>query len=193
MTVSLDRIRRDYLALLGESPGLSPVLEPGEESGVLELEELLKVRLEALAVEATLATPPLWLDEISRSEPETEWEGGACRLRLPSDYLRLYSLRMEGWKEDVREPEPAGSLRDRLGMRCPDWMACTDNPLVKEGRDADGPYLMVKGVSGMPSSPELLLYVPKPRLTEKKLRISGAAYPRLLELLVREGISRGSS
>lgn len=185
MRVTIDRLRRDYLALRGESPGLSPILEEGEESGVLMLEELLKVKLIPLAVEATLETPLLWLDEIEAASPAVEWTGSVGRMRLPDDYLQLCSLKMSGWVQPVTRPEPSQTLRARLGARCPDWMACPEHPLVLEGRDAEGKYIIVKGVEGKPAEPELLLYVPLPHLTEKKLRISGAAYPRLLEKLVK--------
>lgn len=184
MNVTLERLRRDYLALLGESPGLSPVLEEGEESGVLILEEALRARLLPLAIEATLETPELWLDDIERSDPAVSWRGSTATLRLPSDYLRFYLLEMPGWDAPVTSLEPPGSLRARLGTRCPDWMACAKNPLVMEGRDHEGKFLTVKGVEGHPDTPELLLYVPMPRLTDKKLKISGAAYPLLLDKLI---------
>lgn len=186
MNVTLERLRRDYLALLGESPGLSPELEAGEESGVLELEELLGVRLPPLAVEATLETPLLWLDEVESVSPRVTWQNDVGRIPLPDDYLRLYSLLMSGWSQPVDHPESRATLRGSLGTRCPSWMACQENPLVMEERDESGKFLTVKGVAGRPESPLQLLYVPLPHFTEKKLRISAAAYPRLLEKLVKE-------
>ena len=186
MTVTYDRIRRDLLALLGESPGLSPILEEGEESGVLTLEEQLMVLLPSVAVEATLATPRLQLDEIEKASPQIEWNatGTAARIPLPADYLKFYSLRMAGWDRAVTEPEKPGTLREGLGAGCPSWMACAENPLVIEGRGDSGRFLTVVGIEGRPDGVEELLYVPLPRLTEKKLRISGAAYPVMLRLLV---------
>lgn len=129
MNIMLEQLRRDYLALMGESPGLSPVLEEGEESLVLELEEKLKVRLLPLAIEATMETPLLWLDDLEEAEIVIEWtpDRRCWRLRLPSDYMRLYSLHMGGWKEAVTEIEPADSLRTLLGEGCPRWMACEEN------------------------------------------------------------------
>lgn len=59
--------------------------------------------------------------------------------------------------------------------------------MVLERRDNVGRYLSVTGAAYTTPEAVVLLYVPFPYLTEKKLRISGAAYPLLLEKLVSEG------
>lgn len=186
MRVRIDDLRRDCLALLGESPGLSPVLEEGEESGVLLIEDELRARLLPLAAEATLETPLHWLDEIENCGNAIQWSEARTDgiIPLPSDYLRLYCLRLEGWRDHVYEPEPPDTLRAQLGARCPDWMACAENPLVVERTGPEGRCLMVKGVTSNPAKPEIFLYIPRPEIERDELRISSAAYPLLLEKLV---------
>ena len=186
MKVSLNKVRRDYLALIGESPGLSPILGEGEDSAVLTLEEELSVRLIPAAIKATLECDPVHLDEIAECSPAIEWgDGGSARLRLPEDYLRLHTLRMYGWKDSVTRVEPPGTLRDSLRGRAPAWMNCPDNPLVVEERDAAGPFLRVYGCPKATERPEQLLYVPEPCIVGDDLKISKAAYRRMLELLIQ--------
>lgn len=182
MRISIDRVRRDYLALLGESPGLSPTLDFGEDSAVLTLEEELETRLLPLAVTATLATPAALLDEIEEAVPTLlHADGGETSIRLPSDYLRLHSLKMMEWDNAVREAEPPDSLRCQLGASTPSWMACPRNPLVVERSDAKGRCLAIYGSGKL--TPVHLLYVPLPEISDGMLRIQRAAYPRLLEML----------
>ena len=184
MTISLDTLRRDFLALLGESPGLSPILEEDEEAAVLLLEDRIRVNLLPLAIEATLETPLLWLDDIESVDAEAQPSAtGSIRISLPDNYLRLYSLKLAGWKEAVSDTEPEGSLRCRLGANTPFWMACNENPLVIERRDTRGHYLHVCGVTTAKPVVEHLLYVVKPSVSNDTLRISAAAYPRLLDKL----------
>lgn len=170
---------RDYLALRGESPDLLPVLEEGEDSAVLTLRDQLLALLPSLALKATLDTPPLYHDEIRTLEGEiTTDRAGYGILRLPSNYLKLHSLRMNDWKEPLTAVEPPDSLRRHLGAGAPGWMICKENPMVTEASDADGLYLKIYGSDAF-DLPFRLLYIPYPECDGETLTISGAAYRKL--------------
>ncbi|MCH5214374.1 MAG: hypothetical protein J1E97_04215 [Muribaculaceae bacterium] len=184
MRIPLDQVRRDYLALRGESPELLPELAPGEESPVLTLSEALRVRLLDAAQRATLATSPLLLDEIASAADLTLLVGaGAFAIaRLPSDYLKLHTLRMKDWAEPLLAAEPADSLRARLGSDAPGWMVCRHRPMVVEARDTEGLYLKIYGSRKLDTAAELL-YVPRPRIEGDEIVISEAAYQEMLKNL----------
>lgn len=183
MDYSLDRVIRDFLALRGESPDLLPLLEEGEESAVLTLARELQARLPAAAIEATLAVPPLYLDELKSSDGMVKLDmKGYGVARMPPDYLKLYSLRMQDWKEPVREVEPMESLRWALGANAPSWMICPHRPMVVEERDADGIFLKIYGSSAL-SSNASILYVPLPCFDGETLTMSRAAYLKMMQLL----------
>ena len=174
---------RDYLALRGESPDLLPVLEAGgesAESAVLPIATEFRAKLPKAAIEATLATPRLQLDELRTVSAKFVPDGfKAAKIRMPDDYLKLYTLKMDDWKEAVTEPEPEGSLRRQLGRRAPAWMVCGENPMVTEERDAEGVYLRVAGSDAF-DLPFTLLYVPVPAFDGETLTISKAAYLALM-------------
>ena len=183
MKIEFRKVVRDYLALMGESPGLSPILEEGEDSVVLTLEEELRVRLPALAVEATLITPAEINDEIRLLRPNVLWsDAGMAEISLPPEFLRFHSLRMMGWRAPVRELEPADTLRDQLRGNAPPWMACKENPLVVLVRDSEGLKLQVFGCDQLSERAELM-YIPLPELTDDYLVIGRGAYGKVLELL----------
>ena len=183
MNIPFSQICRDYLALRGESPDLLPVLEDGEESPVLLLADELRVKIHEAAVKATLETPSIYLDEIKSFATSPLFEdGGAIILRLPSDYLKFYSLRMPDWKEAVRTLEPSDSLRSALGANAPPWMICAERPMVTEHRDAVGIFLRVLG-SKSESSTKELYYIPLPAFDGDTLTISKAAYHTMLNSL----------
>lgn len=184
MLIPIKQIVKDFLAITGESPHLSPTLEEGEDSAVLTLEEMLRARLDDCAVKATLETEPVFLDEIEEIYPEIEWsDDGVGKIRLPSDYLKLMSLRMPDWAESVTETEPKGTLRDALRGNAPRWMACPCRPLVVEGRDRKSRFLRIYGSERCYDEPDELLYIVRPTVEGDALRVSSAAYPRMLELL----------
>ena len=184
MKIPFSQISRDFLALQGESPDLLPVLEEGEESPVLLLADELRVRILDAAVKATLATPPLFLDEIKSVAAVPLFEdGGAIILRMPSDYLKLYSLRMSDWKETVMATEPSGSLRAALGANAPRWMICAKRPMVTEQRDSSGIFLRILGSRSERAAIELY-YIPLPSFDGDILTISKSAYHTMLSFLV---------
>ena len=181
MIISFENVVRDYLALRGESPDLLPVLEEGEESPVLTLATELKAKLPAMAIEATKETPSLFLDEIRSVEAKFEMETPRiARVRMPDDYLAFHSLRMADWKEPLRSPEPVEALRWALGGNAPEWMICTERPMVKEERDAEGLWLKVYGSEAF-DLPANILYVPIPEFDGETLVISRAAYLRMIK------------
>ena len=172
----MEQVIRDCLAVRGESPGLLPLLEEGEESAVLTISDQLKATLISQATEATLKADPLRLDELKTLEtvPKVENEGW-MKVRMPADYLKLHTLRMSDWNEALTEVEPEGSLRRALGANAPEWLICRERPMVTEGRDTEGIYLKIYG-SESGKAPAELLYVPLPRLENDTLVISEAAY-----------------
>lgn len=184
MKVSMTQICRDYLALRGESPELLPLLDNDEqtESAVLTLEEELKVRRPEAAIKATLQTPRIYLDELKAADVTPSHDGPWLKLRMPSDYLMLYSIRMDDWKESVTAIEPAESLRAQLGANAPAWMVCRHKPMVLQERDAEGIYLKVYGTDSE-KAPLELLYVPVPAVKYGNLNISYASYGIMLNLL----------
>ena len=185
MKVSLQRIIEDYLASRGESPDLLPILEEGEESAVLTLSRQLKVSLLPAAIKATLEAPTLHFDELRQANVTPLVDtGGLLVLRMPDDYLRLYSLRMGDWKEPVRKVEPEGSLRYVLGANAPEWMICSERPMVTEKRDATGITLRVYGSQSMSAPPELL-YVPLPTFDGETLTLQRSVYEGFLKSLSR--------
>lgn len=185
MKIAFAEICRDYLALRGESPDLLPLLEEGEDSAVLTLADELRVRLPEEAARATEATPRKWHDELRTATVKPAIDrGGFLKLRLPADYMMLYSLRMEDWREALTEVEPVDSIRWALGADAPDWMYCTCRPMVKEERDSEGPYLKVYG-SGSDNPPAELLYVPRPVFDGATLTISRASYSLMLANLAK--------
>ncbi|MCH5217328.1 MAG: hypothetical protein J1F07_02050 [Muribaculaceae bacterium] len=186
MLLPIDTIIRDFLALRGESPDLLPLLEEGEESAVLTLRRALEVRLAAAAVEATMQIDLFSLDELREVErPEVlAADGGRLTVRLPSDFLRLHTLRMADWKDAVHSVEQQGTLRQALGAAMPQWMACPEKPLVMLRRDTRGPYLSVRGSRATEALS--LIFVPQPVLDGDTLTLSRAAYPLLLEILNRQ-------
>ena len=190
MTVTLDRIIRDYLALRGESPDLLPELEEGEDSAVLTLARALTVRLPEAAVEAVRATPRLELEPTaltgvaaSSGAPQAlRAATPVLTIRLPSDYLLFYSLRMQDWSEPLTALEPEGTLRRALGARAPAWMVCRHRPMAVEERDAEGRYLKVYGTEAA-EQPYELLYVRRPAFDGVVVTLPEAAYGRLLAAL----------
>lgn len=179
----LTEIRRDYLALRGESPDLLPQLEEGEYGAVLTLSDELRVKLMERALEATLITPSfLQTDAIqSITPPLLVGRGKYAIARLPADYLKLHTLMMDDWREPLTTVEREG-LRAELGSAAPDWMICPCRPMVREASDSEGKYLKIYGTreTGRPSELE---YIPMPRIEEECLVISSAAYHKMLELL----------
>ena len=105
-------------------------------------------------------------------------------LRMPGDYLKLYSIRMADWKEPVRKPEPDGTIRAALGANAPEWMICRERPLVTEERDADGIYLRVIGSDAF-DLPATVYYVPLPEFDGETLTISSGAYRLMMERIVK--------
>lgn len=184
MRVTFEELMRDYLALRGESPDLLPRLTDGEDvSAVLTLSRELRAKLPSAAVKATLGTPLIFIDEVKETQPEMTLDSRGCiQVRLPDDYLRLYSLRMQDWREPVREPERSDSLRWRLGGNAPEWMCCTEHPMVVEDRDAAGMMLCVYGSEAY-DMPATLLYVPFPSFDGNVLTISRASYRRIFDEL----------
>lgn len=188
MKIAFSQVCRDYLALRGESPDLLPLLEEGEESAVLTLSRELATRLEEAAVEATLSTPTVFLDEIRTVEAECESDTFGRRpaviIRVPSDYLKLCSLQMADWAEPLREVEPTDSLRWALGGDAPEWMICPKRPMIREERDAKGVFLRVYGSQAADLSARLT-YVPAPVFDGETLTVSRSAYLRALSSLIR--------
>lgn len=181
MKIPFSQIRRDYLALRGESPDLLPLLEEGEDSAVLTIADELRVRILQLATEAELALPYLDHDEIRSADAAPERVSDAeVRIRMPDDYLMLYSLKMPGWLEPLTAVEPPGSLRGALGAAAPAWMTCPHRPMALEGRDTQGVFLRVLGL-GSGITPEHLLYVARPTFDGNYLTISSKAYPLILK------------
>ena len=181
MLVPYEKVRRDFLALRGESPDLLPVLEEGEDSAVLTLDAYLRAALPEMAVKATLQVyedAQDSLDEIGKFEADIEWNGRVGEVRLPDDYLRLYYLKLEEWCEAVRRVEPKDSLRDRLRGMMPAWMACDHRPMVVEINDEIGKKLRIYGGSRK-SRKATVLYIPVPLLSDGGLRISTCAYHNL--------------
>lgn len=186
MTVTFSDVCRDYLALRGESPDLLPVLEEGEDSAVLTLAARLRVCIPAASVRATLAAPPLSLDELREAVTAPMVDvGGVLTVRMPADYLRLYALRMEDWREALREVEKPTTLRGMLGANAPAWMICRERPMVSESRDASGVMLRIYGSRSF-SPPTELIYVPLPAFDGERLTISSSAY-RLMLTALAEG------
>lgn len=185
MLIPFDKIRQDFLSLKGESPRLSPIYEEGEDSAVLTVEDQLKASLIPAAVKATLETEPIYLDEVEEIYPEIEWDDrGIGKIRLPQDYLALVEIWMPDWAEGVTRPEPKESLRNDLRGNAPKWMTCPERPVVVEGRDRKGPFLRIYGSSPIYDEPEQLRYIPRPRFEDSYLRISGAAYPTMLQFIM---------
>ena len=180
MQIAFTRVVGDYLALHGESPDLLPELQEGEDSAVLTIERQLRARLLPAAIEATLAVPPESLDTMkSASLAVTSNRAGYCEARAPSDYLRIYSLRMADWREPVWRPEEPGSLRHCLGANAPAWMVCPERPMVIEERDHEG-VLFKLYATAEPDIPARLRYIPLPVFDGEFLIISQSAYCRLL-------------
>lgn len=185
MLIPFEQIKRDFLALKGESPRLSSFLEEGEDSAVLTLEDQLKATVIPAAIKATLETEHIYLDEIEEIFPGIEWdERGTGKIRLPADYLALAEICMPDWAEGVNRPEPKDSLRNALRGNAPKWMTCSERPLVIEGRDRKGPFLKIYGSEPIYDEPEHLSYIPLPRFEGTDLRLSGAAYPAMIQYLL---------
>lgn len=183
MKITFQQILHDYLALRGESPDLLPLLEEGEESAVLTLRDQLRVELKARAIDATLATPPLWLDDIREiTVKPTPERGGLAVISLPPDYLKFYSLQATDWKEPLMNTEPEESLRRKLGANAPGWMICAENPMAVEENTPEGKQLRVYG-SDMPELGLTFRYIPLPYFDGESLIISEAAYSKLIALL----------
>lgn len=180
MKIKFSQICRDYLSLRGESPDLLPQLEEGEESAVLTLTDELRVRLMTKAEEATLELQRQEHDELrtTRIRPETD-SAGTIIVRMPEDYLKLYSLRMADWKEAAIATEPEESLRNKLGADAPAWMTCRHNPMVREMRDSGGVFLQVFGSDSAGTEAELT-YIPRPAFDGEYLTISRKAYLKIL-------------
>lgn len=167
MKISIEDIVRDFLALRGESPDLLPMLGEDEEAPVLTLRRALAARVEAEAIRATLAVDPERIDTVKKVEVS------ALPVRLPGDYLRMLSLRMDDWDEPLRGPEPEDSLRRKLGRNAPAWMTCRHRPMAVERRDSGGLTLEVYGTGVTHGE---LLYIPRPRFDGARLTVSTAAY-----------------
>lgn len=183
MKIWIDTIVKDYLALRGESPDLLPLLEEGEDSAVLTLSRELMARLPSAAVEATLQTPILFLDDVRMAECRCLQESPrSALLRMPSDYLKLYSIRMADWNENVTSVEPSDSLRRILGANAPEWMICRKNPMVTEERDEQGLSLRVIGSDAF-DLPATVYYIPLPKVEDDSLTISKGAYYKMLQML----------
>ena len=180
MKIPFDRVLVDWLALHGESPELLPLLEEGEDSAVLKIADELRVRIVDMAIKATLETPSVFLDEIVDYHTASLMDSSGVVLRMPDDYLKLHSLQMEDWKEKVTATEPEDTLRYALGANAPAWMICAERPMVKAERDSEGIALRVYGTRST-SPPLRLTYVPRPAFDGETLRVSAAAYHRLLQ------------
>ena len=180
MDFKIDRIIRDYLALRGESPDLLPVLEEGEDSAVLTLARELTTRLPEAAIKATLATPRLMHDELKKMETKvTPDPAGHGIIRLPSDYLSFYSLKLKDWKEELTAIEPPDTLRRALGSNAPPWMICSERPMAIEERDSEGLFLKIYGSDAFDLG-ATLFYAPRPEFDGEILTISQAAYYLML-------------
>lgn len=183
MKISYDRIRRDYLALLGESPDLLPILEEGEESAVLTLDRQLKARLPDAAVKATLETPPEENDTLKTVTLRALESDAGLRVSvyaLPDDFLKLHRLALPDCVEEVRETEPEGTLRRRLGANAPRWMACSRHPMVTLEGSPEGARLRVYGSVAVSAT---LTYAPRPSFDGESLEIAKGAERRLLKEL----------
>lgn len=195
MTFRYDKIRGDVLALLGESPGLPNLLEEDEESNVLTIDRMLKPHLASCALQATLASDPLFLDEIVDIYPDIEWLGDSHgRMRMPEDFLTLQVLKMTDWGEPLMHLEAEESLRGRLGSRAPGWLVNARRPMAMLRRDGSGLWLYFAGSDSHDGSPELLSYVRRPSVsTSWTVALSGVAYPEMIALLagkIREADNR---
>lgn len=184
MTVSLEKITADFLALRGESPDLLPLLDEGEEGAVLTLARELKARLLPAATEATLALPAERCEEIKTNHGGIEFDdSGAGYIALPDDFLKFYLLRMADWREPVRALEPEDSLRRALGANAPSWMIAPCRPMVTLERKDSGLHLRVLGTT---ADSRELRYVPRPLVNGDTLTICENAYPLLLSLLDKQ-------
>ena len=182
MKISFTQICREYHALRGESPDLSPLLDEDEYSPVLSIERELGARLLPAAIEATLGTPLPLLDEIrSVTLTPVRREGILC-IDAPKDYLRFISLKLSDNPEPVKRPEREG-LRYSLGASAPPWMITPANPMVTEHPSPESTTLRIYGSAG---GPVILTYVPMPEFDGVTLTISRHAYYRLQILCLRK-------
>lgn len=183
MKIPYSSVRRDFLALRGESPDLLPVLDDDEQSAVLTLDAFLRAAIPSAAIEATLRADPLSLDEIAVFNGKISWSSRWGYIEMPADYLKFHYLKLPEWEAGVSSPEPSSSLRFKLGPRLPLWMACDHNPMVVEERTPAGIRLKICGSSRQSVAPESLLYIPLPKLEEEILTISGSAYALMMAAL----------
>lgn len=148
MNVALNQIVSSVLALLNESPDLSPALFEDEECSVLKVEDQIKALVGKAAKDATLLIPPMLSDETVVVSPEYTKEDKNIIVKVPGDFFRFVWLKMSDWEEPVMELTAPDTLRGRLRNQAPAWMINRQRPMVMQDCHADGSVIRVFGSNG---------------------------------------------
>ena len=190
----ISRIAEDVALLMGSPP---PSIFSDETPFTSGFALLVALEVEECAARALSSLPrELWEDlKHIPSDSLSVLPSGEHRLPLPSDFLRLHSLRMSDWEMPVRSPYPSTHWLLPLqesNMKC--VAGGPDRPLAFLASDPDcGRILRIFG-----SSPGASLlnatYLAAPKINAAgEISIPRAAYPETLRLLKSriDGLSSG--
>ena len=169
---------------MGETPTHMCSAEECEGATLLDF---LSLRIEQVAPEAALATPKELIDNWKPLEGSelTTMEDGSVMLPLPTDFLRLFSLRLEGWSRPVTDFSlPASVAAVLQSGKCASLRGTSERPVAVLAATAEGRALRLYGKHADPPHLAEGWYLPIPRAApDGFIDIPEAAIPRMLTLL----------
>lgn len=156
--VSLDDLVAEVRVTLDENAVQSSYL--GANADNLELDGIIRAKLPEAARDVTEAAGVELLEPIQMATTVTTRDGGGV-LSVPDDFLRLVSLRMEGWNRSVTVAAAEGSDIDRM-QRNKYVRGTSTKPVCVLSHDASGKKVLEYfGASG---AVEKALYMPLPQV-----------------------------
>lgn len=190
----ISRIAEDLALLLGSPP---PSIFSDETPFTSGFALLVALEVEECVARALSSLPrELWEDlKHIPSDNLSMLPSGEHRLALPSDFLRLHSLRMSDWEMPVRSPYPSSHWLLPLqegNLKC--VVGVPDRPLAFFDSDLD--YGRIIRIFGSSPGATLLnaTYLAAPKINAAgEISIPSAAYPETLRLLKAriDGLSSG--
>lgn len=163
-----------------------------EECDADTLLDFLSLRIEQLAPEAAMTTPKELIDNWKPLEINgiITMDDGSAMLPLPSDFLRLFSLRLEGWARPVTDFSLPASVAAALqSNKCASLRGTSGRPVAVLAATAQGRALRLYGKHSDPPHVAEGWYLPIPRADpDGFIDIPEAAIPRLLDMLTQSSL-----
>lgn len=184
MKTEVADIIRKAAILMGENPEL---MGTGSECETATLADRLRLEIELRAAEAVTSTPPALLDgwKSLPHEGMAEMEDGSVMLPLPSDFLMLHTLRLEGWERDVTEISNPDTLTAKLQKWSRGAMkGSRQRPVAVMTPTDTGKALRLHGAHAMPPEMAEGWYMPYPVIApDGFIDLPAAVIPRLVRML----------